>query len=457
MATRSGMSEARETDVVVIGAGLAGLAAARTLVAADCDVLVLEARNRVGGRVLNREIGNGSVVELGGAWIGPSQDRLAALARELGVATFPTHTAGRHLIEHRGRVRRYRGLIPPVSPLALAELGVAHLRLNKLARQVAPAAPWEATDAERLDGQTARSWLKRNLRTPTARALMTTAIEAVWAADPSDLSLLHMLFYIRSAGGLEPLLSTEGGAQQDRFVGGSQLVALRCADALGERVVLDAPVRSVAHARGAVTVEAGSVRVRGRRAIVAMSPPLAGRIGYDPPLGGRRDQLTQRAPVGSVAKCMAIYDEPFWRANGLSGQAAGTRGPVKLVIDSSPHDGSPGVLLGFLEGRRATEMGRLPAGERRSAVVGCFTRFFGPRAAAPVDYVEQLWADEPWSGGCYGSYMPPGSWTAYGPALREPIGPIHWAGTETALVWSGYMDGAVRSGERAACEVLDAL
>ena len=448
------MPATREADVVVLGAGLAGLAAARALTAAGREVVVLEARDRVGGRVLNGDIGDGKVVELGGAWAGPTQDRLLALARELGVATFPTHTAGRHLIEHRGRVRRYRGLVPPVSPLALAELGVAHLRLARLARRVSPAAPWAAANARELDGQTARTWLERHLHTPTARELMTTAIEAVWATDPSDLSLLHMLFYIRSAGGLEPLLATDGGAQQDRFVGGSQLIALRCAEQLGERVVLEAPARSVTYTRDDVTVEAGAVRVRARRAIVAMSPPLAGRVVYDPPLPADRDQLTQRAPVGTVAKCMAIYDEPFWRAERLSGQAASTLGPVKLVIDNSPPDGSPGVLLGFLEGRRATELGRLPADERRRAVIGCFARLFGSRAATPAAYVEQLWAQEPWSGGCYGSYMPPGTWTAYGPALREPVGPLHWAGTETAERWSGYMDGAVRSGERAAREVL---
>jgi monoamine oxidase len=441
--------------VVVVGAGLAGLAAARELAAAGKEVVVLEARERVGGRVVNEEIGEGKVVELGGAWIGPTQDRLAALARELDVRTFPSWSTGLHLIERDGSLRRYRGTVPPINPLVLIELGIAYLRLRRLTKRVPLDTPWEAPGAAALDSQTARSWIARNVRTRTGRQLLELAVEAVWAAEPEDLSLLHMLFYIRSAGSFEMLLGTEGGAQQDRFVGGSQLIANRLAERLGERVVLGAPVRRIAHDADSVSVEADGVRVDGRRAIVALAPALAGRIAYDPPLPGYRDQLTQRTPLGTVAKCVAIYDERFWSSEGLSGQVASTRGPIKLVFDGSPPDGSPGVLVGFLEGRRARELGRLRAERRRDAVIECFARFFGERARAPTAYLERFWAEEQWSRGCYGCFMPPGAWTAYGPALREPVGPLHWAGTETATVWSGYMDGAVRSGEAAAHRVLD--
>jgi monoamine oxidase len=298
--------------------------------------------------------------------------------------------------------------------------------------------------------------MSRKMRTRAGRQLLELGVEAVWAAQPEDISLLHMLFYIHSAGSLELLFDTEGGAQQDRFVGGSQDVAIRLAERLGERVVLGAPARRVGHAADSVIVEADGATVRGRRAIVALAPSLAGRIAYDPPLPGYRDQLTQRMPLGTVAKCMAIYDEPFWRSEGLSGQATSTDGPVKLTFDNSPPDGSPGVLLGFLEGRRARELGNLEADVRRGLVVDCFTRFFGARAANPRSYVERLWAEEEWSRGCYGCHLPTGAWTAYGPALRQALGPLHWAGAETAVVWNGYMDGAVRSGEAVAAEVLQA-
>jgi monoamine oxidase len=451
-------SPAHEADLVVVGAGLAGLAAAREAVASAASVVVVEARDRVGGRVLNHDIGGGAVVEVGGQWIGPTQDRLAALAKELSVETFPTFGEGENVIEYSGSLRRYTGTIPRINPLVLLDVERAQRRLNRLARRVPLAAPWDAPDAAKLDGQTAAAWLRRNLATRPGRALFELGIEAAWAAQPEDLSLLHLLFYIHSAGSLELLFDTEGGAQQDRFVGGSQLVALRMAEQLGaDRLVLSAPVRRIEHDTDGVTVSADSAVARGRRAIIALAPPLAGRIVYDPPLPGYRDQLTQRMPLGTVAKCMAIYDEPFWRTEGLSGQGMSDTGPVKLTYDNSPPGGSPGVLLGFLEGRRARELGRLPADERRTVVVDCFARLFGPRAARPDSYVERLWAEEEWSRGCYGCHMPTGAWTGYGRALRAPLGPLHWAGAECATVWNGYMDGAVRSGQHAAREALERL
>jgi monoamine oxidase len=450
--------ETHEADVVVVGAGLAGLAAARALIARGASAIVLEARDRVGGRLLNHDIGDGKVVEVGGQWIGPTQDRLAALARELGIDTFPTHAEGYNLLDYGGSVRRYTGTIPRINPAVLVDVERAQRKLNRLARRVPLDAPWEAPNAGRLDGQTAASWMRRNLATRSGRMLLGLGIEAVWAAQPEDMSLLHVLFYIHSAGTLELLFDTEGGAQQDRFAGGSQLIPIRMAEELGaERLVLGAPVRRVEHGADGVTVHADGAVARGRRAILAIAPTLAGRIAYDPPLPGYRDQLTQRMPLGTVVKCMALYPEPFWRSEGLSGQGMSDRGPVRLTFDNSPPDGSPGVLLGFLEGRHARELGRLRPEERRAAVIDCFTRLFGPRAANPDDYVERLWAEEEWTRGCYGCHMPPGAWTGYGPALRPPIGPLHWAGAEYAQVWNGYMDGAVRSGDAAAAELIERL
>jgi monoamine oxidase len=474
------MAEVREVDVAIVGAGLAGLVAARDLQGAGASTVVLEARDRVGGRLLNESIGDGAIVEVGGQWIGPTQDRIAALAREVGVETFPTHDDGANVIEWRGRLRRYKGTIPRINPAVLADVLRAQRKLNRMAIEVPLDRPWSARRAAEWDAQTAHTWFRRHVRTRAGRELLQLATEAVWAAQPQDVSLLHVLFYIHSAGRLEHLLDTGGGAQQDRFVGGSQLVPIALAQRLGpDAVVGNAPVRRVEHGAAGVTVyadgreadggEAGAGRgtgaragreevvVRAKRAIVAIAPTLAGRIVYDPPLPGYRDQLTQRMPLGTVAKCMAIYDEPFWRGEGLSGQGTSDTGPVKLTFDNSPPGGSPGVLLGFLEGRQARELGRMPPGQRRAAVIDCFARLFGPRAARPEGYVERLWAEEEFTRGCYGCHVPTGAWTGYGEALRAPIGPLHWAGAEVAQVWSGYMDGAVRSGETAAQEVLAML
>ena len=446
-----------EADVAVVGAGFAGLTAARELERRGLSVVVLEARDRVGGRVLNEDIGDGKIVEVGGQWVGPGQDRLYALASEVGVETFPTHAHGENLIEFRGQTKRYTGTIPRINAAVLADVGQAQLKLDRMARRVDLEAPWKTPGADRLDSQTFWSWMRRNVYTPGGRMLLELGIEGVWAAEPADLSLLHVLFYIASAGGYDRLLDTGGGAQQDRFVGGSQLVAQRAAEPLGDRLVLGAPVRRIVHRGDTVTVVADGATARAKRVVVAIPPPLAGRIAYDPPLPGHRDQLTQRMPQGAVVKCMAIYDEPFWRSEGLSGQATSDVGPAKVIFDNSPPDGSPGVLLGFLEGARAREFTRVSRDERRAAVVGTFTRLFGPRAAKPERYVDKSWAEEEWTRGCYGCYLPTGGWTAYGDALKAPIGRIHWAGTETASVWMGYIDGAIRSGERVAGEVAAAL
>jgi monoamine oxidase len=446
-----------EADVAVVGAGFAGITAARELQRQGIDVVLLEARDRVGGRVLNEPIGDGKVVEVGGQWVGPGQDRLYAMARETGVETFPTHSAGENLIEFRGALKRYKGTIPRINAAVLADVGQAQAKLDRLAKRVDLEAPWRTPDAERLDSQTFWSWMRRNVYTSGGRMLIELSVEAVWAAEPADLSLLHVLFYIASAGKFDLLLDTGGGAQQDRFVGGSQLVAQRAAQDLGDRLVLEAPVRRIVHRGSTVSVIADNATAWCKRVVVAVPPPLAGRISYDPPLPGHRDQLTQRMPMGAVVKCMAIYDEPFWRKDGLSGQATSDVGPAKVIFDNSPPDGSPGVLLGFLEGRRAREFTRATEEERRDAVVGTFARLFGPKAAKPERYLDKSWIEEEWTRGCYAAYLPTGGWTSYGDAIKAPIGCIHWAGTETASIWMGYIDGAIRSGERAAAEVATAL
>jgi len=464
-----------QTDIAIVGAGLAGLVAARRLSERGLEVHVFEARNRVGGRLLNEDVGNGKVVEVGGQWIGPTQERIAALATELGIDTFPTYSQGRHLIELRGKVTSYEGrltdaslrlvrdLSSAISPVALADFEQARIRLDRMSHQIPLHEPWAARRARDWDEQTFATWIRRNVRTEAGRTLFELATEAVWAAEPGDVSLLHVLFYTRSGSGFNTLVGTDGGAQQDRFHGGSQELAFRLAEQLGEDCIqLKAPVRRIKHTANEVLVYVdragngqGERQIAARQVVVAVPPTLAGRISYDPPLPAQRDQLTQRIPQGTVIKTMAIYDRPFWREMGLSGQATSERGPARVVFDNSPPDGTPGVLLGFLEGRLAREWGRRSASDRQDAIVAGHARLFGADAAEPDRFLERVWADEEWSRGCYGCLMPPGAWTEFGRALRTPIGPIHWAGTETATVWNGYMDGAVQSGERVAQEVLD--
>ena len=326
------MPERIEVDVVIVGAGLAGLTAARELVGAGREVVVLEARDRVGGRTLNHALTDGTVVEVGGQWIGPTQLRMAKLVADLGLETFPTYNDGEHILRFGTSLGRYRGTIPRISPIVLADMGRAQSRFDRLAKRVPLEAPWAADRAEEWDAQTFATWIRRNVRTSKARALFDLYSEAVFAAEPADFSLLHALFYTHSGGGVDAMAGTRGGAQQDRFVGGSQLVALGLAEQLGDRVRLGAPVRRIDHKDAGVTVLADGVLATGRAAVVAVPPTLAARIDYEPALPAYRDQLTQRVPAGSVIKCNLVYDAPFWRDEGLTGQATGDQGPVKVTF-----------------------------------------------------------------------------------------------------------------------------
>jgi monoamine oxidase len=222
-------------------------------------------------------------------------------------------------------------------------------------------------------------------------------------------------------------------------------------------VRLGTPVRRVEQEGDAVRVVADGVEVEAQRLVVAVPPAIAGRIGFDPPLSAQRQQLEQQMRPGALTKCIALYEEPFWRADGLSGESVTDAGPVTLTFDCSPRDGSAGMMLGFVGGPEAREMAAMAAADRQAAVLACFERLFGPRAARPVGYVERAWAAEEWSGGGPTSNFGPGGWSECGQALREPIGRIHWAGTETATIWSGYMEGALQAGDRVAAEVLSQL
>lgn len=446
--------------VIVVGAGAAGLAAARTLVAGGAEVTVLEARDRVGGRMEGGRTAGGVPVELGGQWIGPTQDRMYELVDELGLRTFPTFNDGQMVIHLGGRSSRMsskKGAVPKLNPFVLLDLAQGLLRFNRASQRVDLQRPWQSRAARDLDGQTFETWIRRHLRTPLGRAYFRIATEAVFSAESADLSALHAMFYAHSGTDLETLLAVEGGAQQDRIVGGSVRIAEAMAAELGDRVLLSQPVRGIDHGPDGVRVHTDTATFDADRVIVTLPPTLAGRLVYQPGLPSWRDQLTQRLPAGSVIKLYCIYDEPFWRTAGLNGQAASDVGPVKVTFDNSPPEGSPGVLMGFMEANDGRFWGRRSREERQAVAVECFARYFGDGARHPIEYLERDWMAEEYTRGCYGAHFTPGVWTAFGAALSEPIGPIHWAGAECATRWNGYLEGAVRSGESTARTVLEGL
>ena len=446
-----------DADVAIVGAGLAGLTAARRVTGRGASVLVFEARDRVGGRTLSQEAGAG-VFDLGAQWLGPTQYRMRTLVNELGIDTFPTFHEGRKILRVGGKTSTYSGSIPKLSPVNLALLQRTISTVDRRARKLDPQQPWATTQAAALDTQTVETWKRRNIPSRTVRELFDVATRVVFGAEPAELSLLYFLFYVGSAGGLMDLIEIEGGAQETRFVHGAQEIAQRLAAELGDRVVTNAPVEAIRQTGDGCEIEVrGQGTISVRSVIVAVPPALAGRIRYEPELPGLRDELTQRMPMGATIKAHLLYDEAFWRQRGLSGEAVITGGPVSVFFDNSSHDGAQPALLAFVVGAAAREVGRLSLTERRDRVIAAAVECFGVEAAAPVDYVDKDWSADPWSRGCPTASLPPGVMSVHGPALREPVGRIHWAGTESATEWTGYMEGAAASGERAAAEVLARL
>ncbi len=449
---------ANDVDAVVIGAGFSGLAAARDLVAGGRSVAVLEARDRVGGRVDRGEPHPGVTVDLGGTWAGPTQARVLAWAAELAVPTTAQHVAGDNVIELKGRRISYSGTIPRVGLATLLDIARMQFTTDRAAKRVDPAKPWAAADAERLDSITLGDWLRSRRHGDKARTMLAVACKTIWGAEPDQLSLLYVLSYINSAGGLDPLFDAEGGAQDRWFTGGALTIAERAAAELGERVTLGTVVESVSADDSGVTVAArgpdGRVELRAERVVVALPPALRSSISFDPQLPQRSRDLAQRWGMGALTKVFAIYDEPFWRADGLSGETLSDRALASTTFDLSPPNASHGVLVGFVGGRDALDYLRLGEDQRRSAVLKGLEGRFGPKVLEPVAWTDRQWSEEPWSQGGPVAFAGPGVLTAGGGSLLDPIGRIHWAGTETSSQWAGYIDGAIRSGERAAAEIL---
>jgi monoamine oxidase len=462
----SGSGVRGRADVLIVGAGLSGLAAARALAKAGQSVLVLEARDRVGGRMVRRSVIQDGWVDLGGQWTGPTQHAILALADELGIQRFPQYQDGHTVLVYGGRrgllphphdfpdqvsyglVLGVRGYRPPVTRRDIRQAERLSAELDALAQVVPVEAPWDAPGAGALDAQTLAQWTARHSANRFARfAVLWESRFNNSGGSPDQVSLLDVLFEDKANPAAE-------APDTDLFYGAAGQIPPLIATQLGDRVILRSRVLAIEQDSTGVTATTAAGRYQADSVIVAMPPVLTGNISYSPTLPAQRLQLVQRMPMGTIAKIACIYPEAWWRARDLSGTAMGDLRTVRATADSGPPSGRPGILTSFIQGNRVNTWSRQPYRQRRQAVIDDLVRYYGSQAANPAEYVEANWPADPLTDGAYNAYFGPGGWTSYGPALRPPIGRIHWAGTETATSWFGYFDGAVSAGYRAAAAVL---
>lgn len=442
----------RRADVAVVGAGVAGLAAATRLAEKGRSVIVLEARDRVGGR-LETTVLEGHPVDLGGAWIGAAHTRAQRLTDALGLETWRGETGGVSVVSDDGEVRDSRRYHRN-HPLATLDYRAAAWRLDRLARTISPAAPWTAPDAQKLDARTLGDWIAEATHTERARRTLNGTVANIFSAEPYDVSLLHGLFYLRSGGGLRALVGSSGGAQERLVVGG----AARLADGLAERLEgateLCAPVHAVHEREGQVRVDADRLSVEATAAIIAIPPQIAADIAFAPSLSAGRLRAMQTVARGDVVRAVSLYGAAFWRDAGLAGEVWGSDLPWSFTHDMSPPGGRPGVIATFFVGDRAQRIRPLTAAERRARTLDTLARCLGPDAGRPQGYCERDWGVDPWTQGGYCASLRPGMWSSQREELRRPTGRIIWAGTETAIEHAGYVEGALESGDRAADEAL---
>ncbi|CAN9383541.1 unnamed protein product [Alternaria alternata] len=454
-------------DVAIIGAGLSGLTAARELLHGGKSVVVLEARDRVGGKVYNHPLKNGGVTEVGAEFVGPTQDKVLQMISDLGLETFDTYAEGKTILWRNSTRLTYTpdpalGGAPPIEQSSLVEVAGAQGQLNAWAAELNTSAPWSHPKAKELDSMTFQQFIDQQATLSDTSLVLTTACKAIFAAEPRELSLLYVVAYIAAAGNettvgtLDRLIAIKDGAQEKRVVGGTGLIPETLAKKVGsEHIALNAAVSAITKTAHGYKVVSRAGMVHAKKVVLAMAPPLLRQINFSPSLPSSRNQLNQEMKMPSIGKGIPIYTTPFWRHDDLSAQVFSDYGSTKVTFDSTPEDTSFGAILGFILGDEMRALDKLTPAQCEEKLLADYKRYFGDSATNVTEFVLQRWDLEEWSRGGPVAVAPPSVLTQHGSALRTKVDGLHFAGTETSPYWTGYMDGAIRSGERVAKEILE--
>lgn len=452
-----------DTDVVIVGAGAAGLTAATELVRAGRDVVVLEARDRVGGR-LHTDVIDGAMLEVGGQWVSPDQDALIETLDELGLETYPRFREGVNIyIGPDGTVKKFEGDIFPVPPATEQEILTLIEKLDALVAEIDPEQPWAHPRAKELDEISFAHWLETQTDDEEARENIGMFIAGAMLTKPAHaFSALQALLMAASAGSFSNLVDADFILDR-RVVGGLQLVPIGLAERLGDRVRTGQPVRTVrwqadaAPGQAAVVAVTDELEVHAREIVLAVPPILVNRISYEPPLPRRQHQLHQHLSMGFVIKVHAVYETPFWREQGLSGTAFSPWELVHEAYDNSNHEDPRGTLVGFVADEAADGVFQLSAEERKARILESMSHYYGEQAKHPVVYYESDWGSEEWTRGAYAASFDMGGLARYGADLRTSVGPIRFACSDMAGKGYQHVDGAIRMGRLVASQILEEL
>lgn len=442
------------TDILIVGAGYAGIAAAKKLHTAQQDFMVIEARDRIGGRTLTEDLESGVTVDMGAKWVGPTQHLVWEWIKETQTETYDTYDQGKNLLKFKNKISSYTGTIPKIDPISLIDLGIAISKMNKLSAQISLTEPWNHPKAKEFDAMTLATWMEKHIWTAKAKHLFEIGIQTVFAAEASEISLLFALFYFKSGDNMDTLISIKNGAQQSILKGGTQGLIKKIAASFLDKIHLESPLVRLSQQASGIIAETNKLKIHARKCILTIPPVLINTIVFEPPLPQQKAQLYQRMPMGAAMKVYLIYPTPFWREMGFSGQIVSDEYPLKVTFDVGHADSDQGVLLVFVEGNDARNFIDLEEGARKKMILECVEKIFGHQASMPMQYIDKCWTEEVYSRGCYTGLMGPNTLTQFGHQIRVPFKHIHFAGTETAEKWCGYLDGAISSGYRAASEVL---
>uniref|UniRef100_A0A8C0LSL5 Amine oxidase n=1 Tax=Canis lupus dingo TaxID=286419 RepID=A0A8C0LSL5_CANLU len=447
MASREKTSiEGHMFDVVVIGGGISGLSAAKLLAEHEVDVLVLEARDRVGGRTYTVRNEHVDYVDVGGAYVGPTQNRILRLSKELGLETYKVNVNERLVQYVKGKTYPFRGAFPPVwNPIAYLDYNNLWRTMDNMGKEIPADAPWEAPHAEEWDKMTMKDLIDKICWTKTARRFASLFVNINVTSEPHEVSALWFLWYVKQCGGTTRIFSVTNGGQERKFVGGSGQVSERIMERLGDRVKLKRPVTYVDQSDDNIIIETLNHELYECKYVISAIPPtLTAKIHFRPELPSERNQLIQRLPMGAIIKCMMYYKEAFWKKKDYCGCMIieDEEAPISITLDDTKPDGSLPAIMGFILARKADRLAKLHKEIRKRKICELYAKVLGSQEALQVR--------NPHSDGLiYPRCLPR--------VIRQPFGRIYFAGTETATHWSGYMEGAVEAGERTAREVLNAL